>query len=69
MSSPEFFLYFLDDGRCVLKQHGEENPHEFTDILEAVTFISKLDVARTATLTVYDQFGNVTFKDLLSARR
>ena len=58
----------MDSGKCVLKQVGEKTPHEFTDILEVVTYISKLDVDHTATLTVYDQFGNVTFQDLLSMR-
>lgn len=64
----EFYLYCQDDGKCVLKQLGDKEIHKFTDILEAVTFISYLDVDRTSTLTVFDPLGNVTFKDLLSSR-
>ena len=64
-----FFLYCKDDRKCVLTQQGDKTVHEFTDILEAVSFISRLDADRSATLTVYDAFGNVTFQDLLSLHR
>jgi len=65
---PQFFLYCQTDGRCVLKQQGEQATRQFADILEAVTFISNSDVDRTSTLTVYDPAGRVMSQDLLSAR-
>ncbi len=65
---PNFSLYFTTTGECFLKEQGQQTTHEFTDILEAVTFISKVDADRTATLTVYNPLGRVIFKDLLSER-
>ena len=65
---PNYSLYFTYGGECVLREQGEATTHEFSDILEAVTFISELDADHTATLTIYDPAGKMVFRDLLSER-
>jgi len=62
---PEFFLFCEADGRCVLKQEGDDATRDFSDVLEAITFLRELNGGRKATLTVYDPTGRVTFQDLL----
>jgi hypothetical protein len=64
----EFFLYFNDQGRCVLKQLNEPITNEFSDILGALMFIRHMDPHHTASLTVFDTKGHVLFEDLLSDR-
>jgi len=65
---PEFHLSLTAAGKCVLKEEGVTETHEFEDILAAITFISFLDMNRDSTLTIYDPLGNVAFRDLLSSR-
>lgn len=60
---PEFHLFCDANGRCVLKQEEEKSTRDFSDILQALTFIRATVPSSEYRLTVYDAMGKIAYTD------
>jgi len=65
---PAFLIYTQADGRCSVKQEGHALTCEFSDILDALSYIRRFTNGEEARLTCYDPTGKVTFANLMPNR-